>query len=131
MTMLGQQRAAPAAGRQAWTAVCRLADLLAERGACALVGGHQVAVFRAHSGQVYAVSNYDPFSGAFVLSRGIMGSRGGTPTVASPIGKQVFDLTTGACLGDPQVRIAVVPVRIADGMVELAVRRAGGDPAGR
>ena len=44
---------------------------------------------------MYALSNYDPFSGAFVLSRGIVGSTGDTLKVASPLYKQTFDLASG------------------------------------
>ena len=52
----------------------------------------------SHSGRVHAVSNFDPYSGAHVISRGIVGTRQDAPTVASPMYKQVFDLRTGACL---------------------------------
>ncbi len=85
-------------GRAVWTAVCRLEDLAPERGAAALVGGEQVALFRLVDGTVHAVQQRDPYSGAHVLSRGIVGSRGDVPTVASPMYKQVFDLRTGRCL---------------------------------
>jgi NAD(P)H-dependent nitrite reductase small subunit len=84
--------------RAVWTAVCRLDDLAPERGAAALVGGEQVALFRLVDGTVHAVQQRDPYSGAHVLSRGIVGSRGDVPTVASPMYKQVFDLRTGRCL---------------------------------
>ena len=124
MTVLAQPLAAAVATR--WTPVCRLADLLPERGVCALADGAQVAVFRAHDGALYAVSNYDPFSGAFVLSRGIMGTRGDVPTVASPIGKQVFGLATGRCLDQPAVSVPVAGVRVAGGVVEIT----GPVPAG-
>lgn len=85
---------------RAWTVVCRLTDLLPERGAAALVQGEQVAVVRLADGTVHAVQQQDPFTGAHVLSRGIVGSRGDRPTLASPLHKQVFDLGSGACL-DP------------------------------
>jgi nitrite reductase (NADH) small subunit len=85
-------------GRAVWTAVCRLDDLAPERGAAALVAGEQVALFRLVDGTVHAVQQRDPYSGAHVLSRGIVGSRGDVPTVASPMYKQVFDLRTGRCL---------------------------------
>ena len=46
-------------------------------GACAaLVDGHQVAVFLLSTATVYALDNLDPFSQAFVLSRGIVGVPG-------------------------------------------------------
>ena len=103
-----------------WTTVCRYDDLLAERGVAALVGAEQVAVFRLHDGSVHAVDHLDPFSGAHVLARGIVGSRGEAPTVASPMYKQVFDLRTGACLDDPAVRLRVWPVRVDGGTVQIS-----------
>jgi nitrite reductase (NADH) small subunit len=85
--------------------------LIPERGAGALVGGHQVAVFRTFDGRLYALSSRDPFSGAYVLARGILGTRGGVPTVASPMYKQVFDLRTGCCLDDPEQIVPTYRVR--------------------
>jgi nitrite reductase (NADH) small subunit len=102
-----------------WTAVCRYDDLIPERGVAALVNGEAVAVFRTHDGALYALSNMDPFSNASVLSRGIVGDRGGRSTVASPIYKQVFELTTGICLDDPSVSVRTYPVRLVDGVVEV------------
>lgn len=103
-----------------WMTVCDYHVLLPERGACALVDGEQVAVFRTFEGQVYAIGNLDPFSGAYVLSRGIVGTRGGEPTVASPLHKQVFSLVSGVCLDDPGVRVPTYPARVVDGRVEVA-----------
>ena len=103
----------------AWTAVCRYGDLQPERGAAALIGQEQVALFRAFDGTLHAIGNQDPFTGAFVLSRGIAGSRGEIPTVASPLHKQVFDLRTGACLDDATVAVPVYAVRVRDGLVEV------------
>ncbi|MCR1982281.1 nitrite reductase (NAD(P)H) small subunit, partial [Cellulosimicrobium cellulans] len=77
-----------------WARVCLLRDLLVERGAAALVGGVQVALFRLPDDTVRVVQQRDPYSGANVMSRGIVGTRGGVPTVAGPMYKQVFDLTT-------------------------------------
>ena len=102
-----------------WTAVCRYDDLIPERGVAALVDGEAVAVFRTHDGALYALSNMDPFSNASVLSRGIVGDRGGRSTVASPIYKQVFELATGMCLDEPTVSIRTYPVRLVDGIVEV------------
>lgn len=104
-----------------WTVVCRFDRLLPERGVAALVGGVQVAIFRGFSGEVHAVGNRDPFSGACVLSRGIVGSRGAVPTVASPLHKQVFSLVTGESLDHPGVAVPVYDVRVRDGDVEVAV----------
>jgi nitrite reductase (NADH) small subunit len=68
---------------------------------------------------LHALDNRDPFSGAFVLSRGIVGTRGDVPTVASPIFKQAFDLRTGRCLSDPDVSVPTHLVRCVDGVVEV------------
>lgn len=98
--------------------VCRFADLQPERGVAVLLpDGAQVALFRTHDGAVHALSNVDPFSGAAVLSRGIVGDRNGVPVVASPIYKQAFDLLTGRCLDDEAVSVPVFDVSVADGMV--------------
>jgi nitrite reductase (NADH) small subunit len=103
-----------------WTLICSYADLQPERGVAALVGGAQVAVFRTFDGALYAIGNQDPFTGAFVLSRGIVGSRAGVPTLSSPLHKQVFDLRTGACLDDTTVAVPVYLARKRDGLVEVA-----------
>lgn len=102
-----------------WTRVCDLDRLPVERGVCALVAGAQVALFRTATGEVHALGNRDPFSGAMVLSRGIVGSRGDTATVASPMYKQVFALDSGRCLDDAAVAVPVHLVRVLDGGVEV------------
>ncbi|MET1036870.1 MAG: nitrite reductase small subunit NirD [Aeromicrobium sp.] len=103
-----------------WTRVCALDALVPDRGAAALVDGHQVALFRlSDSGTIHAVDHLDPFSHANVMARGLVGSRQGTPTVASPMHKQSFDLVTGQCLDDPDVSLQVWPTRVADGWVEV------------
>ena len=94
-------------------------DLQPERGVAALIGGEQVALFRTFDGTLHAIGNQDPFTGAFVLSRGIVGTRGGIPTVASPLHKQVFDLRTGACLDDETAPRPCLAVRVRDGLVEV------------
>ncbi|MDG4860167.1 nitrite reductase large subunit NirB [Streptomyces sp. T-3] len=72
-----------------------------------LPDGTEAALFKDAEGEVYAVGNRDPFSGADVIANGIMGSVGDTPVVASPMHKQVFDLRTGVCLDDPEVALPV------------------------
>ncbi|MFF0311581.1 nitrite reductase small subunit NirD [Streptosporangium sp. NPDC004379] len=103
-----------------WTPVCAYTDLLPERGVCALVGRHQIALFRTFDGELFAIGNHDPFSGAQVLSRGIVGTRGGSPVVISPMHRQAFSLVTGVCLDDPAVTVPTYPVRLADGAVEVS-----------
>ncbi len=103
-----------------WTPVCPLARLEPERGAAALIGGLQLAIFRTHDGELYAIDNLDPVSQAYVLARGIVGSRGEAPTVASPMHKQVYDLRTGQCLDDPSLAVRTFAVRCRLGVVEIA-----------
>jgi nitrite reductase (NADH) small subunit len=103
----------------AWVTVCAYDRLQPERGVAALLGPEQVAIFRTFDGELHAIDNVDPVSRAAVLSRGIVGTRGAAPTVASPMHKQVYDLRTGQCLDLPDVRVRVYPVRCRDGMVEV------------
>ena len=99
------------------TAVCTVDTIPLEGGVAALVDGVAVAVFRTHSGEVLAIGNVDPFSGASVLSRGIVGSRGDVPVVSSPMYKQAFDLRTGRCLDDATVAVPSYDVSVVDGVV--------------
>jgi nitrite reductase (NADH) small subunit len=105
------------------TPVCRLDEIEVEGGVPALVEGAAVAIFRTHDGNVYAISNWDPWSRASVLARGLVGSRGTTPFVASPMHKQAFDLRTGQCLDDAAVRVPTYDVRVSDGMVLVGEAR--------
>jgi nitrite reductase (NADH) small subunit len=105
-----------------WFDVCHVGALTPDRGVCALIAGQQVAVFRlSATDEVVALSNRDPFSGAQVLSRGIIGDRNGIPKLASPVYKQSFDLQTGICLDDPSVSVPVFPVRLDGGRVQVRV----------
>ncbi|MBO3675332.1 nitrite reductase small subunit NirD [Streptomyces sp. NEAU-YJ-81] len=100
---------------QRWFAVCELTDLTPGRGVAALLpDGTQVAVFLDRSGRAYAIANRDPFTGAYVLSRGLLGSAGGRPFAASPLLKQRFDLETGRCLDDETVAVQAYATRISD-----------------
>ncbi|MFG2057759.1 nitrite reductase small subunit NirD [Micromonospora sp. NPDC048930] len=105
-----------------WTPVCPLDRLDPDRGVAALVDGVQVALFRT-GGELYAVDNLDPVGGAYVMSRGIVGSRGGVPTLASPLHKQVYDLRTGQCLDLPGVALRRHEARCRDGLVEVRLRQ--------
>ena len=101
--------------------VCRVQDLVAGSGVAALVDGVQIAIFYLPQldPPVYAISNFDPFSKANVLARGLLGDVDGIPVVASPIYKQHFDLTTGCCLDDESVTVASYCVCITDSDVWL------------
>lgn len=101
--------------------ICNVDDIPLDTGVCALVGGRQVAVYRVGEGKsLYAMDNFDPFSQANVLSRGIVGCSGGVPKVASPIYKQQFSLETGECLDNPGVAVNIYPVVEQGGEVFVA-----------
>lgn len=109
-------------GISIWVDVCRVDDLIADRGVCAIVGDYQVAIFKVSADDsLYALSNYDPCSGAYVMSRGIVGSKGDMLKVTSPIYKQGFDLRTGQCLDDPSLSVMTFPVRAVDGQVQIGL----------
>jgi nitrite reductase (NADH) small subunit len=108
-----------------WHAVCALADLEPEWGEAALIDGQQIAVYRLWDDSVHAISNRDPATGSFVMARGIVGSRAGRATIASPLHKQVYDLTAGDCLSHPDLTVPVYPARVVDGVVEVGVSKAG------
>ena len=101
--------------------ICKLDDIIPETGVCALVGGEQVAIFRTQNGDVFAMDNFDPFSKANVISRGLLGSCDidgqKVRYVASPMYKQRFDLATGKCLDDERVSLRSYPVKVNHGVV--------------
>ncbi|WP_396021223.1 nitrite reductase (NAD(P)H) small subunit [Arthrobacter sp. ES1] len=88
-------------------------------GEAALIAGHQVALFRTATGEVFAVGHEDPATGAHVMARGITGSRGMRHTLASPLHKEVYDLATGECLGKPGLRLPTFGTRIVGGCIEV------------
>ena len=104
-----------------WIAVCPLDDIVPESGVCALIAEQQMAIFRLANDELYALSNYDPFSGAQVLSRGIVGDKNNVPKVTSPVYKQAFDLRNGQCLDDASVTLPTFPVRNNAGRVEVGL----------
>jgi len=108
-----------------WHPVCTLEDILPDAGVCADIAGRQIAVFRVDD-VLYAIDNFDPASGANVLSRGLVGDLGGELVVASPIYKHHYSLTTGRCLEEPQHSVGTYPARL-DGMtvyVQAGARQA-------
>ena len=103
-----------------WVSVCSVNDVVPGTGVAALVDGEQVAIVRSPKGdEFFGLSNFDPYSKAYVIARGIVGDRGGVAKVASPIYKQSFDLRTGVCLDEPSVVLPTYSVRVNDGRVEV------------
>jgi nitrite reductase (NADH) small subunit len=105
-----------------WTTACPLSRLEPLRGVAVLLpDGSQVALFRLADNIVRAIGNIDPIGRAAVLSRGIVGDRGGMPVVHSPLKKQAFSLIDGRCVDVEDVSIPVYETRItSEGTVMVA-----------
>jgi nitrite reductase (NADH) small subunit len=89
----------------------------------ALVHGQAIAIFRTQDDHVYALGNHDPFAKASVIARGIVGTRGEVPFVASPSHKHAFDLRSGKCLEDAHVSVPAYDVKVVDGVVHIGHRK--------
>ncbi|CBV43120.1 nitrite reductase small subunit NirD [Halomonas elongata] len=106
-----------------WQSLCTRDDLVAHSGIAARIetrdGPAQVAIFYlpGHSPELYAIDHHDPFSGANVIARGIVGDVVGEPVVASPLYKQHFRLRDGQCIEDEQVKLRTWRVALRDGHV--------------
>ncbi|WP_026958375.1 MULTISPECIES: nitrite reductase small subunit NirD [Aliagarivorans] len=105
-----------------WFDICDKSILSPNTGVCALVDGKQIAVFwESKNDQLYAISNYCPFSKTHSLSRGLIGDSKGELLVASPLYKQRFSLQTGQCLDDQAISVPVYPVRETKGRIEISL----------
>ncbi|GAA2473074.1 nitrite reductase small subunit NirD [Terrabacter carboxydivorans] len=112
----------PQPGSREWVSACPVDRLVPGRGVAVLLPrGAQAALFLLPNGMIYAVDNLDPYAGAAVISRGLTGDRGGDPTVASPLLKQVFSLRTGVALDDPDVALPTYAVRVQHGTVRIGL----------
>ena len=103
--------------------MCRFTELAVERGVNALVHGQAVAIFRTADDHVYALGNHDPFARTSMLARGIVGTRGDVPFVASLTHHHAFDLRTGRCLDDEHVSVPAYEVAVIEGVVLVGHRR--------
>ncbi|MCC4250685.1 MULTISPECIES: nitrite reductase small subunit NirD [Microbacterium] len=104
-----------------WLAACPIAELEAGWGETALLAGRQIALLKDDDAHAFAIDAEDPHTGAMVMARGIMGSRGGAPTIASPLHKEVYDLRTGRSLSHPGYSVRVYATRVVGGMLEVEV----------
>lgn len=133
MTATLPEAATRSAAATAWHDVCALTDLEPLWGEAARIAGRQVALYRLDPSTVLAADHRDPRTGACVMARGILGSRGESVTVASPLHKEVYDLGTGRCLSGDGPDLTVHPVRVRDGRVLVALpsaASAGGELPG-
>jgi len=108
------------ANKSFWRRLCKKSDLVVNSGVVALSDDVQIALFYvADEQRIYALENRDPLSGANVIGRGIIGNLAGEPVIASPLYKQHFRLTDGACLEDERLRLRVWPARLSGDAVEV------------
>lgn len=114
----------PGSGIQ-WHRICHVDVLEDAWGEAALVEDHQLALFRLSATEVYAVDQRDPATGAHVMSRGIVGTKGVLATIASPLHKEVYVLRTGECLSDADLHLRTYPVRVDNGQVVIGIGIAG------
>jgi nitrite reductase (NADH) small subunit len=122
MTLLDHRDDVDLRDDPAWTTACAYERLIPGRGVGVLLpDGAQVALFRLDDGTLRAIGNVDPFSGAAVMSRGIVGDRAGRACVQTPIKKQAFAFDDGSCLDDVAVAVPVYRTRLTgEGDVQVS-----------
>ena len=114
-----------------WHDVGSLEELEREGRMVARVGGREIGVVAgATRGEIYALRNRCPHHGAPLCLGTLQQRAGGTPARYALSGETVircpwhgweFDPATGRCRDDPALRVAVYPVRVADGRVLVKV----------
>lgn len=104
-----------------WHRACKVDDLEPSWGEAALVRSRQIALFLLSDGEIYAVSHSDPHTKSNVMARGIVGSRGNRPTIASPLHKEVYDLVTGECFTNSDLALETFRTRVVGEYLEVEV----------
>ena len=108
--------------KDTWIKVGKVEDIPQEGGACLKYNDQQIAVFNFTSrNEWYATQNLCPHRQEMILSRGMIGDKGGEPKVACPFHKRNFSLKTGACLSGDDYTIKTYPVKVEDGNVYVNV----------
>ena len=96
-----------------WVQVGKVWNFPVEGGATIKYGQTQIAVFNyASRNEWYACQNMCPHRREFVLSRGMIGDKGGIPKVACPVHKKTFSLESGDCLSGDEYKVEVFFVKI-------------------
>lgn len=98
----------------AFTRVASIDDVPVGAGVLVERDGLAMALFNAGGGRFYAVSPVCPHEGGPLAEGWVEGG-----TVICPWHGFDFDLTTGRCLVDPDLAVAVYPVRVVDNAVEV------------
>ncbi|SET22962.1 nitrite reductase small subunit NirD [Thalassotalea agarivorans] len=105
-----------------WHDICDISALVENTGVAALLPNQQqIALFKITGLEpdIFAIGNFDPIGKANVLYRGIVGSAGEEPIVASPLYKQHFSLRSGECIQQPDQFVPVYPVRTHSDRVQV------------
>jgi nitrite reductase (NADH) small subunit len=106
---------------RSWQRACRVDDLEPSWGEAVLLRAKQIALILFSPREIYAVAHEDPATGSYVMARGIVGSKGDRPTIASPLHKQVYDLGTGECFTHPELALGTFRTRVVCGFIEVEV----------
>ncbi|HEY5222243.1 MAG TPA: nitrite reductase small subunit NirD [Microbacteriaceae bacterium] len=109
----------PRGRKTVWEKACKVNELEPSWGEAALLRAKQIALFLLGPGEIYAVTHRDPHTDSQVMARGIVGSKGARPTIASPLHKEVYDLGTGECFTDPNLFLETFRTRIVGGFIEV------------
>lgn len=91
--------------------VCALEEVPAGGARPARISGRDLALFRIEE-DVFAIENSCPHQGAALAGGEVCGR-----VVSCPAHGLRFDVTTGAMLAAPEMRVASFPVRLSDGRV--------------
>jgi nitrite reductase (NADH) small subunit len=105
--------------------LCSLDAIPPGRGACALVGVRQVALFRPRADeQVYALDNIDPFISAWALPDEAIVEHLGEFWAMGSLKRLRFRLRDGLCLENPGYSVLSLPVEVRHGVVYLLLQKA-------
>jgi len=100
--------------RNRWIDIGELADIPVRGARVVTTSRGDIAVFRAADGTVFAVDDKCPHKGG-PLSQGIVHGH----SVTCPLHNWVIDLETGEARGADEGCTRMIPVRIAEGRIEI------------
>lgn len=104
-----------------WIEIGTLNDIPRQGARIVKTGDVDIAVFRTADDRVFAVHDKCPHKGG-QLSQGIVhGAR-----VACPMHNMQIDLQTGAAVAPDEGSTPCIPVRVAEGVISLGLKRAAG-----
>jgi nitrite reductase (NADH) small subunit len=111
-----QTQGGPTPDGQGWSSLCALADVPSEGGHYVVHDGRALAVFRDDTDIVRVIDDCCPHAGGS-LSGGVVVDG----CVHCPWHDWPFDLATGRCPDNPQIKVVTYPTRVADGQVWVEV----------